>query len=71
MSNSTILNLEIPLWQKTCLTLDEAAVLTGIGINRLRKASDSTGELFTLWVGKKRLLKRVKLLEYIDAQYSL
>ena len=31
----------IPIWEKSNLTLEEAAAYSGIGINKLRKLSDS------------------------------
>lgn len=29
---------EVPIWEKTNLTLEEAAAYSGIGINKLRKS---------------------------------
>ena len=31
---------EVPIWEKYCLTLDEAAAYFGIGINKLREMTD-------------------------------
>ena len=31
---------EVPIWEKTTLTLDEAAAYTGIGVCRLRAITD-------------------------------
>ena len=33
--------IEVPVWEKSNLTLEEAAAYSGIGINKLRKMSDS------------------------------
>ena len=54
---------EVPVWEKTTLTLEEAAAYTGIGENRLR--------VLVLWVGTKRLIKRRALEKYIDQTYSV
>ncbi len=62
---------EIPLWEKSNLTLEEAAAYSGIGINKLRKLSDEKNCTFVLWVGNKRLLKRKKLDEYLEKVYSI
>lgn len=62
---------EIPLWEKSNLTLEEAAAYSGIGINKLRKLSDEKSCTFVLWVGNKRLLKRKKLDEYLEKVYSI
>ena len=62
---------EVPIWEKSNLTLEEAAAYSGIGINRLRRLSDDEKCPFVLWVGAKRLIKRKKLDEYTERMYSL
>lgn len=56
---------QVPVWQKTHLTLDEAAAYTGVGRDKLRELSDKNTEL-VLWVGNKRLLNRRKLNNYLE-----
>lgn len=60
-----------PLWEKSNLTLEEAADYSGIGINKLRTLSNREDCTFVLWVGNKRLLKRKKLDEYLEESYSI
>ena len=62
---------EIPIWEKSNLTLEEAAPYSGIGINKLRKLTESEQCSFVLWNGTKRLIKRRKLDEYMDRMYSI
>lgn len=62
---------EIPIWEKSNLTLEEAAVYSGIGINKIRLLSDKEDCEFVLWVGTKRPIKRKKLDEYIEKMYSI
>ncbi len=62
---------EVPIWEKSNLTLEEAAVYSGIGINKLRKMTDREDCTFVLWIGTKRLIKRRKLDEYIEKAYSI
>ena len=62
---------DVPIWEKSNLTLEEAAAYSGIGINKLRSLSDSEHCQFVLWVGSKRLIKRRKLDEYTERMYSL
>ena len=62
---------DIPIWEKSNLTLDEAAAYSGIGINKLREISSEEDCEFVLWIGSKRLIKRKKLDEYIDKAYSI
>ena len=61
---------EVPVWEKTPLTLEEAAAYTGIGENRLRDITNDEQNL-VLWVGTKRLIKRRALEKYIDRTYSV
>ena len=62
---------EIPIWEKSNLTLEEAAAYSGIGINKLRQGTDTEDCEFVLWVGTKRLIKRKMLDEYIEKAYSI
>ena len=61
----------VPIWEKSNLTLEEAAAYSGIGINKLRKMSDDQRCPFVLWNGTRRLIKRRKLDEYIEKSYSI
>ena len=63
--------IEIPVWEKSNLTLEEAAAYSGIGINKLKKMSDKEDCSFVLWIGSKRLIKRRRLDEYVDRMYSI
>ena len=62
---------KVPIWEKSNLTLEEAAVYSGIGINKLRKMTDREDCTFVLWIGTKRLIKRRKLDEYVEKAYSI
>ena len=57
---------EVPIWEKSNLTLEEAAAYSGVGINKLREISDDESCDFVLWIGTKRLLKRKRLDLYLD-----
>ncbi len=65
------MKIEVPIWEKSNLTLEEAAAYSGVGINKLRKLSDSESFPFVLWVGSKRLIKRKQLDEYLGRMYSI
>lgn len=62
---------EVPIWEKSNLTLDEAAAYFGIGINRLRQLTEDESCVFVLWCGSKRLIKRKLLDEYLMKAYSI
>jgi hypothetical protein len=62
---------EIPLWEKSNLTLEEASAYSGIGINKLREISNNKNCPFVLWVGSKRLIKSKLFDSYIEKMYSI
>lgn len=62
---------EVPVWEKSNLTLEEAAACFGIGVNKLRESSDDERCDFVLWVGSKRLIKRKALDQYLAKTYSI
>lgn len=61
----------VPVWEKSNLTLEEAAAYFGIGVNKLRELTNSENCSFVLWCGSKRLIKRRKLDEYLEKAYSI
>lgn len=61
----------VPIWEKTTLTIDEAAAYSGIGRNKLRELTNNEDCTFVLWVGSKRMIKRKQLDEYIKKIYSI
>ena len=62
---------DVPIWEKSNLTLDEASAYSGIGINKLRDISNARDCQFVLWVGNKRLIKRKALDAYLEKMYSI
>ena len=59
----------ISLENKCLLTLDEAAIYTGLGKQKLRDLSN--GETCVLWNGTKRMFKREKLKLYLESLFSI
>lgn len=62
---------EVPIWEKSNLTLEEAAAYSGIGINKLRDLTSGQNCQFVLWVGSKRLIKRRLFDKFIEQEYSI
>ena len=62
---------EVPIWEKSNLTLEEAAAYSGIGINKLREITNERGCNFVLFIGTKRLIKRRLLDAYIEKTDTL
>ena len=63
--------IEVPVWEKSNLTLEEAAAYFNIGQNKLRELTNDENCDFVIWVGTKRLIKRLKLEEYLAKAYSI
>ena len=62
---------QVPIWEKSNLSLEEAAAYSGIGINKLREITNEDKCKFVLWVGNKRLIKRRLFDCYIEQAYSI
>lgn len=61
-------NCNVPLEdlkQKLCLSFEQAARYSGIGIKKLRKIAQDPNCPFVMKSGKKRLIKREAFEEYI------
>ena len=58
---------EVPIWEKLNLTIEEASVYSGIGINKIREMMKERDCNFVLKVGiKKTLIKRKKFEQYLS-----
>lgn len=59
--------LDVPIWEKYTLTIDEAAAYFRIGENKLRRIiSENEGADFLLWNGNRPQFKRSKFERYVD-----
>ena len=63
--------INVPVWEKANLTLEEAAAYFGVGINKLREITNDDKCKFILWVGNKRLIKRKQCEIYLNSAYSI
>jgi hypothetical protein len=61
----------VPIQSKALLTIEEAALFTGIGQNKLREISNEDNCPFVLWNGSKRMFKREKLTAYLYSMFSI
>ncbi len=62
---------DVPIWERSCLTIEEAAMYSGIGIHKIREITNDPKCDFVLWNGVKRLIKRRKLDEFIERSYVI
>ena len=64
-------SIDVPVWKKINLTIEEAAALFNIGEHKLRELTEPEDCPYVLWVGRKRLIKKDKLYEYLKNEYSI
>lgn len=59
--------IEIPIWEKYALTIDEAALYFRIGENAIRRIiSENQDASFWFMIGNRKLIKRVLFEEYMN-----
>ena len=59
--------IEIPVWEKYTLTIEEAAAYFRIGENKLRRIISENPDVdFVLWNSTRAQIKRKKFEEYVD-----
>lgn len=63
--------IEVPIWEKSALSIVEAAAYSGIGQTKLRRMASREDCPFVLWVGHKCLIKRKQLDDYLEKMYSI
>lgn len=68
MSNT---KYNVPIWEKSTLTVEEASAYSGIGTSKIREITNDPTCNFVLWNGSKRLIKRKQFDNYIANSYSI
>ena len=63
--------LSVRLNEKWLLTITEASQYFGIGQGTLKRISDDPQCDFVLWIGRKRMFKRVQLEKFLEKTWSL
>ena len=57
--------LDVPVWEKMNLTVEEAAAYSNIGINKIDEMAKAPNCSFVLYIGRKKLIKRKEFEQYI------
>lgn len=63
--------IEVPVWEKMNLTIEEAAAYSNIGINKIDDMAKSPGCPFVLYIGRKKLIKRKEFEKHISDKIEL
>lgn len=57
---------QVPIWEKSNLTIEEASVYFHIGINKLREMTEDVTTNYVLEIGSRRLIKRKQFEKYLE-----
>lgn len=57
--------MQVPIYYKVNLTIEEACELTNIGRDKIRELTKERDCDFSLQIGKKTLIKREKFINYL------
>lgn len=63
--------ITVPVCQKITLTVEEAAKLSNIGINKINGLARNPRCDFVLYVGKKKLIKRKEFERFISSHAEI
>lgn len=62
---------EIPIYEKYALTIEEAAIYSSIGQNKINELLKEPRCTFVLFVGRKKLVKRKAFEDFISKQVEI
>ena len=65
------MTMEIPVWKKQNMTVQEAASYSGIGLHTLYELTDDRTCEFVLRIGNKRLINRKKFDIFLENAFSI
>lgn len=63
--------MEVPIWHKTTLTINETAAYSGIGIHKINELLKDPKCKFVLYIGRKKLVKRKEFEEFISKSLEI
>lgn len=61
----------VPVWEKVTITIEEAAALSSIGINKITELARQPLCNFVLYVGKRKLIKRREFIKYLEENVEI
>lgn len=62
---------EVPIWEKSLLTVKEAAAYFNIGQGKIISLTNYSAAKCALWIGSRRLIKRKAFEEFVLNSYDL
>lgn len=72
MKHDDIKRIDIPLWEKYTLTVNEASVYFHIGDKKLRQIiADDPDADYLIKVGNRQMIKRKRFEQFLDRQEAI
>ena len=65
------MTMEVPVWKKQNMTVQEAASYSSIGLHKLYELTDDRNCEFVLRIGNKRLINRKKFDIFLESAFSI
>ena len=62
---------DVPIKDKLNLTIEEAAAYSNIGINKINEMAKDPKCPFVLYIGRKKLIKRIPFEKYINESLEI
>ena len=62
---------KIPIWEKVTITVEEASLYSNIGLNKIRELLADPQCPFSLYVGKKILIKRKEFEKFLSSSIEI
>lgn len=70
MVDLEVQEIDVPIWEKLNLTIDEASKYSNIGVSTLRDIVNKN-DTFVLHVGNKKLIKRKEFEQWIAEKFII
>lgn len=71
MEEAKVMKLQVPIWHKLNLTVEEAMAYSGFGRDKLYELTNGEDCSFVIWIGNCRLIKREAFEKYVQKLYSI
>lgn len=70
-NQSRRVRLEVPIWEKYALTVEEAAAYSSIGLNKIDEMAKQPNCPFVLYIGRRKLIKRKEFERYLSKMIEI
>ena len=64
-------HIQVPIWEKTRITLHEATAYSGIGLLKLRNMTKEPDCDYVMWIRSQKMIIRRKFDDFINRAQSI